>query len=260
MIKSKFFYFAKFSSPVLSSSYWRGTQKHQLTHCSTRLKVKVRGTNQTDDPGDKSDYELVDIPGKVYKRPYEVRFQIGLKHYKRKKNYTSWLKGRKGSLHPSYVDGKGAINRDYDQRYVDWITEVKQKYNFKCLITGETRKKLLHCHHLDAFKTHVEKRYLASNGVLIQKSIHNRFHKLYGKDVTVADFEDFLCKYYNWGDKPFPWRQGNHEPSLSVDSPRVPVLTANEKQMVNFKELCTSPLRGAIMKLKVVSILGPVHR
>ena len=190
---------------------------------------------------DKSDYQLIDKPSKIYKRPYDVRYAIGLGNYKKKKEYSSWLKGRTGPDHPSFKHGQSKTSRmSYGSKYTAWIIGVKQKYNFQCLITGESKKELLECHHLDSFSLYPERRFLIENGVVIHKDIHKHFHQLYGSSVNALQFEDFLIKYYNWGDKVFPWRQGNHEPSLSVEQIEQQLLNSYEKLMMKFLELCES--------------------
>jgi hypothetical protein len=191
------------------------------------------------DVKDKSDYQLVDKPGKIYKRPYHVRYAIGLAHYKEKKKHPSWLAGRTGSDHPSYKHGQSQLSRlSYGTLYTAWLIGVKQKSNFRCFITGETHKSLLECHHIASFSTNEEIRFDINNGVVMHKAIHKEFHSIYGYDVNVHMLEDFLIKNYNWGNKPFPWQQGNHEPSLSVAELQHKLLTAYEKQMINFLKLC----------------------
>jgi len=60
-------------------------------------------------------------------------------------------------LHPAYKHGLGKT-RDYDsEKYKAWITGVKQKYNFVCVITGESKN--LSCHHLNSWSTSIEGRY-----------------------------------------------------------------------------------------------------
>jgi len=55
-----------------------------------------------------------------------------------------------------------------------------------------------------------------------------------------SDFEHYLVNNHHWGDKPFPWRQGNHEPSVSVEEIQQSMLTLKEKKMAEFQELCQS--------------------
>jgi hypothetical protein len=49
-----------------------------------------------------------------------------------------------------------------------------------------------------------------------------------------------LKTYHNWGTKEFAWRQGNHEPSLSVEQIQESHLSLREKKMAEFTTLCTS--------------------
>ena len=43
-------------------------------------------------------------------------------------------------------------------------------------------------------------------------------HSQYGTAVRKADFELFLRENNLWGDQLFPWEQGNHEPSPSIET------------------------------------------
>jgi hypothetical protein len=181
---------------------------------------------------------LINKAGQVYARSLETRMAISKGLKGKKKNYTCWLKGRTGPAHPSYKHGKGK-NRDYDSRkYSAWIEGVLQKNNFKCVVTGETTN--LACHHLEAWSISEAGQYNINNGVPLKKSIHTDFHGKYGASTTTAEFEDYLQTQHNWGDKPFPWRQGNHEPSLSVDQFEKKQLRLKEKKYKEFVALCAS--------------------
>lgn len=184
------------------------------------------------------DYVLVDIPGKVYKRPKEVRIAIAKGHLGKKKKYTTWLKGKTGAAHPSYIHGQGK-NREYiSDKYGAWKAGVLQKYDFKCIITGENNN--LVCHHLEAWSICEKGRYEITNGVPLKESLHQDFHKKYGSGTTTTQFEEYLQTEHMWGEKEFPWRQGNHEPSVSVEQIQEKQLSLREQKYSEFLNLCAS--------------------
>nr|ALO21053.1 putative HNH homing endonuclease [Lobochlamys segnis] len=188
------------------------------------------------DDKETDDYKLIDKPGKIYKRSYEIRMAIGKAHCKKKKNYQCWLKNKKGSLHPSFKHGQGKI-RFYDsEKYNAWMQGVYKNNNFKCFISGATEN--LCCHHLNSWSSYPENRYDIKNGVLILKKFHLQFHKIYGNNVSAHHFEHYLKTYHNWEKKIFPWSQGNHEPSVSVEETQEKILVFHEKKFLEFKTMC----------------------
>jgi len=150
-------------------------------------------------------------------------------------------------------------NRDMDpEKRKTWILGVKQKNGFKCFIKGETNKKSLCCHHLNTWNWCVDGRYDINNGILIHKDIHQHFQKLFGfADVKTEDFERFLIEYHEWGNKKFPWKQDNHEPSLSVEEIKLKSLSSREKNVKFLIDLCEkkkSYLKIILYEKKILSI------
>lgn len=60
------------------------------------------------------------------------------------------IKGQVGEAHPFYKHGMTKTTDFDSQRRDACISGVKQKANFRCFITGKTRKAYLACHHLNA--------------------------------------------------------------------------------------------------------------
>jgi len=183
---------------------------------------------------------LKNKPGKVYKRLLETRLKIS-RGNKGRKPVNGIKKGQVGEAHPSYKHGMGK-NRDYNHEKRDaWIKGVKEKANFRCFITGETRKKCLACHHLNAWNWCIEGRYDINNGVCISKEIHQDFHRIFGYgELTTAHFETYLVQYHQWDTKNFPWNTENHEPSLSVEEIMDQNFSLREKGKQQLEELTNS--------------------
>ena len=168
------------------------------------------------------------------KRPLEVREKISRSLKGKAKEYPSYLKGLKGSLHPSYKHGLGCKNRDYDPKMqAAWIQGVKRGSSFKCFITGDTSN--LECHHLIGW-SYEPTRYSIENGVAIAATIHKLFHNEYGRGLnTPEQFEEFCKKHY--GITSFPWRQGNHKPSFSLFEENAKIEGFLDKKAKEFAQL-----------------------
>jgi hypothetical protein len=181
------------------------------------------------------------LTGRVRSPEERAAISKGLKG--KKKNYITAWTGKTGPNHPSYIHGKGK-NREYDPAKLQaWQFGVRTKANFKCFITGESDRKKLACHHLYSWE-HEDKRYDIDNGVLISSEIHRNFHKKYGRGGnTPEQFEEF-CRE-NYGINVFPWRQGNHEPSLSVEIVAESLKTAQQNKFEEFQVLCSE--RGHVI-------------
>lgn len=139
---------------------------------------------------------------------------------------TSWLKGRKGPLHPSYKHGQGK-SRDYDsEQYAVWKQGVLRQFSFKCFLTGKTTH--LEAHHLLGWWNEAT-RYDIQNGVALAADVHKEFHDHYGRGAnTPEQFEEFCRERYNVTF--FPWRYGNQQPSLSeTEKNRIELLASQKK-------------------------------
>lgn len=76
-----------------------------------------------------------------------------------------------------------------------WGMEVKKLGNYTCCMTGITTKKRLIAHHLNSYHTHPEQRYDISNGVILEKTLHKKFHSQYGyKSTTKEQFLEFYTQ------------------------------------------------------------------
>ena len=93
-----------------------------------------------------------------------------------------------------------------------------------------------------------------TNGVLLHKTIHDLFHDIYSRGTT-EEFEQFLSEKYQITE--YPWRQGNHQPSLSVEDLVQRRLTEREQK---FQEMQKTFLeRGhTFVEGKYVNIDSPL--
>lgn len=124
-------------------------------------------------------------------RPLEVRAKISQSLKGKKKSIPGYWTNKTGPEHPSYKHGNGKKNRDYDPSlYSAWVTGVKQLYDYKCFVTQKITD--LQCHHLNSWD-YIPGRYDISNGLLLAKKIHTKFHSAYGSGKnTKKQMEDFL--------------------------------------------------------------------
>jgi hypothetical protein len=109
-------------------------------------------------------------------RPNDVKQKISDALKNKKKNYATWLLGKKGPAHPSYKHGQGKarVNPKDLPKYKAWQEGVYQKCHFKCVLTGETAN--LECHHLEGW-WYEPGRFDIANGVLLHKKYINSFIK-----------------------------------------------------------------------------------
>lgn len=114
-------------------------------------------------------------------------------------------------------------------KYRKWREGVFTFYKGKCFLTGSTDHKNLEAHHMDSWQTAPKKRYLVENGVLLRKDIHIDFHKTFGNDVTVAQFEVYCKQNYNIEE--FPWSI-KKETAKQIENL---ITSAKEKRLNDFK-------------------------
>lgn len=233
-------------------------EEHNFSNTFKINNNSIESSNEEISPENST---LVDKPGQIYKRPREVREKISKGLKGKPKNYDSWLKGKTGPSHPSYKHGQGTLRDSVKADQAAWKLGVLKNYNYKCIVTGSTTD--LAAHHLEAWCICPERRYDITNGVIIRNDIHREFHRQYTSQTTTLDFERFLIEAYGW-DKPFPWRQDNHEPSLSVEELKQQQVSAKEAKKTEFLELVASRnhifVSGEIQNAQSkVIIYCPIH-
>jgi len=130
-----------------------------------------------------------------------TRRLIGEKASRRKGSLTD----RVGELHPRYKGGSGRDFKNLSNLDYAWKTAVRQRCDFRCVITGKCyvrnlpeNTKQFACHHLYSFDLYPDLRYDPKNGVYLDYKTHGLFHKLYGFGKnTEEQFADFCFRYYD---------------------------------------------------------------
>lgn len=77
------------------------------------------------------------------------------------------------------------------EQFYQWSRAVMAKANYTCVLSGQ--KGDVCAHHLFNWADYPHLRYEPSNGICISRSLHKKFHQLYGKrNNTVGQFNDFM--------------------------------------------------------------------
>lgn len=74
-----------------------------------------------------------------------------------------------------------------------WVRKVKERDNKTCQLSGI--KSNLIAHHLNNYDNYIEERFDLKNGITISENLHKLFHKLYGKNSTKEQFQEFKQRY-----------------------------------------------------------------
>lgn len=90
-------------------------------------------------------------------------------------------------------------NKRYrNPRYLEFRDNCFKRDNYTCRITGIRSKGDIVVHHLNGFNWDKENRTNVDNGVTLNKKIHKKFHKLYGKgNNTKQQFLEFIENLYS---------------------------------------------------------------
>jgi len=104
--------------------------------------------------------------------------------YNRGKNHVSWNHNKS--------DEERLPRREITEFRI-WSRQIKELYNFRCFICGDSNHGL-ESHHLFNWSKYVDLRFNLDNGVCLCKKHHREFHKKYGYDNNYEQFEKFLEK------------------------------------------------------------------
>jgi 5-methylcytosine-specific restriction endonuclease McrA len=98
----------------------------------------------------------------------------------------------KDEQHPNWQGGKmkGRQKQMSHKEYREWKKAVLERDGHKCLKCGTTEG-LCACHKLQ-YKDYPELRLSVDNGMTLCDACHREFHRLYGKDNTLEQVDEFL--------------------------------------------------------------------
>jgi 5-methylcytosine-specific restriction endonuclease McrA len=112
--------------------------------------------------------------------------------------YHTGCKGRFGEDNPNWhadkTDAERSDDRSYPE-YKEFVKECFERDNYTCQLTGKVGGQLA-VHHLKSYAKYPKLRCDPSNGITLQRKIHNEFHKKYSKvKFTDLDFIEFREQY-----------------------------------------------------------------
>lgn len=135
-----------------------------------------------------------------------------------------------------------------DQRA--WRAKIISLYGAKCFVTDCPIKgdEPLEAHHLYCQSSFPEKALDTNNGVLIKRSIHHEFHKLYGRiNCQPQHFEEFLREHYpkfkHYSTLDFPWRKEKY----NLDCDKVDKRFRKSPEFYEIRLLSMAKTRGHIL-------------
>lgn len=93
------------------------------------------------------------------------------------------------------------LNKRFTRLLIIDIVKIKNKHAAKCVCDcgNITVKNFgdLSVHHIYSWNTYKNLRFEINNGITLSKSIHNEFHKIYGKgNNDMNQFIDYIEKYH----------------------------------------------------------------
>lgn len=89
--------------------------------------------------------------------------------------WNCYMANRSGSANPNWRGGIRTENNKIraSDEYKSWRSEVFERDKFTCQECGQVGG-TLHAHHIKAFATHVELRFVVDNGITLCKNCHNK--------------------------------------------------------------------------------------
>lgn len=91
-----------------------------------------------------------------------------------------------------FVVEEKKYDRFQDGRHIEWSEEVKRRNGFRCQVCQRKGQKL-HSHHKNCYSYFWTERFDLENGITLCEDCHERFHAIYGKNLTTEEqFREFL--------------------------------------------------------------------
>lgn len=119
----------------------------------------------------------------------ETRKKNSLAHIGLQTGENNPMFGRRGEKSPHWKVNKPRdkrIRRREIEGYDEWRSKIFKRDNWTCQITGIKGGKIV-AHHLYNYKDYPESRTDVNNGVTSDKSLHELFHKIYGKRYNTPE-------------------------------------------------------------------------
>ncbi len=114
--------------------------------------------------------------------------------YQRNREYILEQNTRYKDQHPEKYD---KTKREKETPGLDIAKKVvRQNADYQCELTGWRGPN--NVHHLNGYATFSEQRINLNNLILLETSVHNHFHNIYGKkgDNTIDQFDEFVCNWF----------------------------------------------------------------
>ena len=110
--------------------------------------------------------------------------------------FSNSMKGENNYFYNKNLTNKDRADARYRFRkpeYKSFVQECLKNDNYTCQISGKKSCGDVVVHHISGFNWDIQNRYNSDNGIVLNKEIHNEFHKLYGKgNNTKEQFKDFI--------------------------------------------------------------------
>lgn len=202
----------------------------RCSYCSRKAKPSLRKVKRE---FERYGYQLLDeeyVSNKTkmrYRCPNHPEHQtfISLNELRRgRKCVHCYLENNGGENSPTWKGGLTSLKKYLRSLLKEWKFNSLEKYDFKCIITGENDGDLEVHHPMpfyklrnEAFKNtdidvkstigeyskqelktlseELKKMHFKYEGVPMKKEVHKLFHRIYGHNVTIEDVYDFKARY-----------------------------------------------------------------
>jgi hypothetical protein len=114
----------------------------------------------------------------------------------RKKETDSNRSGKNNPRYNPLLSDESRNDKRLYEGYDKWRFQIKEKYQFQCIVCGDDRGGNLISHHLNSYHDNIDERLSTKNGVCLCEICHKKFHKEYGYGKNNKyQFFEFMKKY-----------------------------------------------------------------